>query len=200
MGPRERHRGGGRAADELLARLDRAFAPQLRRLTVAQVASIRAWQRTDRAYEVVQRMVRDDAQGLSRGDLRAALAMHRHLNEAIAAARLPFPLKVYRGVRSVEDAFGTDMPVDFVGQRFTLEGYFATSIFRKVAVVEFTTSGGALLEVALPAGWPALWVAGVGSPRLRRQGELLLHDGLQIRVREDDRERGLRVLSVEAIR
>lgn len=199
MAPRERHRGGGSAAAELLVRLDRAFAPQHGRLSVAQVASIRAWQRTDRAYEVVQRMVRDEAEGLSRGDLRAALAMHRHLSEAIATARLPFPARVYRGVRSTKDAFGADTPVEVVGQRYTLEGYFATSIFREVAVREFTTSEGALMEVALPSGLPALWVAGVGSPSLRRQGELLLDDGLQIRLHGTRREQGLRVLSVEAI-
>lgn len=87
-----------------------------------------------------------------------------------------------------------------MGRRYTQEGYFATSVFKEIAVREFTGANGALLKVSLPAGLPGLWVGGIGWNHLRGQGELLLDDGLQIGVVGHEREGRLAVLSVEIAR
>lgn len=87
-----------------------------------------------------------------------------------------------------------------LGHSLWLDGYVATSVLRTVALSEFTASAGALMELSIPAGTPALWVAGVGSPHLRRQGELLLPEGMQIYIGDHRREGDLSILSVEVIR
>lgn len=132
--------------------------------------------------------------------MRAALAMQQRLAEAVKSARLPFDLMVYRGVRSVRSTFRVDEAVEAVGRSYVQQGFFATSVVREVAIEEFTSPSGALLEVSLERGTPALWVAGVGARRLRRQGELLLIDHLQIRVCGHRVDGGLAVLSIEMIR
>ncbi len=95
--------------------------------------------------------------------------------------------------------FGVEHPRDAVGRRFTFMGYSATSVSRQVAVDGFTASGGALLEIAVPARIPALWVAGAGAPALRSQGELLLADGVRVHVYSHGRDGSVEVLFMEVI-
>jgi len=55
--------------------------------------------------------------------------------------------------------------------------FLSTTIFRDVAVAEFTlppgSDGPAILEIDVPAGTPAVWVPPLGDPALAYQGELL---------------------------
>jgi len=69
-----------------------------------------------------------------------------------------------------------------------------------VAVAEFTAPNGALLEIEVPAGTPAIWVAGIGATTLRRQGELLLGGGHWIEITRSRVDHGLGVLSAEVLR
>jgi hypothetical protein len=156
------------AEQRLFARLDHAFAHQ-RDLDPAVLASVRAWQQTDRTYELVQRVVRGQSV-----DASAGRSVRRHLVLAIQSGRLPFPLRVFRGLRDIKLSLGFSRPAGVVNQRIGLAGFCATTVVRSVAAREFTAPHGVLLDLDVSAGTPALWVAGVGDRALRRQGELLL--------------------------
>lgn len=173
---------GGQDAEQanLFARLDDAFAGQ-RELGPAILASVRAWQRTDRTYEAVQRAIRASANADLSDALRVT-TIRSHLDLAIASACVPFDLVAYRGLRDLRRGLGFEDLDDVVGRQLRFAGYSATTVSRAVAVEEFTSRHGLLLEIEAPAGTPALWVAGVGHPSLRRQGEVLLQDGLQLHV------------------
>lgn len=170
------------AERKLLARLDRAFAHQ-RALDPAVLASVRAWQRTDRTYELVQRLARGwDVVGLSHAEAYWVRKTRAHLDTAIASGRMPFDAVVYRGVRDLRKSLAVDAPSEAVGHVFPQRGYLAAAVIERVAIEEFVGSRGALIELLVPVGTPALWVAGVGHPLLRRQGELLLPDKADLYV------------------
>jgi hypothetical protein len=182
----QQERGQG---DDIFARLDKAFAHQ-RHLSPAVVASVRAWQGIDRRYELIQKLARGfSTTSLPAGDEALARTMRLHLDAAIASGRMPFATVVYRGVRDLRRALEIEHPTHALGRHFHLKGFTATSVSRQVAINEFTQEGGGLLEIAVPAGVPALWVANVGLPELRRQGELLLGDGLGLHVYSLGRDR-----------
>jgi hypothetical protein len=169
-----------RAEHALLALLDDAFEYQ-QGSSPRVLASVRAWQGLDRTYELVQRMARRAGpHDLTPAQARIASAMWMHLDAAIASGSTPLALVVYRGVRDLRRTFGAGDPRTVVGHRIRLRGYTATTVSESVAVEEFSGSRGALLEVVVPAGTPALWVAAIGDPTLRRQGELLLKDGIHL--------------------
>jgi hypothetical protein len=162
--------------------LDKAFAHQ-KHLDPTLLLSVRAWQGIDRRYELVQRMVREESTAiLAGGEESRVRTMREHLDIAVASGRAPFAMLVYRGLRDLRRALRIEHPTEAVGRRFRLSGYTATTVSRSVAVGEFTQEGGGLLEIHVPEGMPALWVANVGSPELRRQGEMLLGDGIVLHV------------------
>ncbi len=145
-----------------------------RSLDEEQRRVIEEWQRDDRTYEAFQAIARgesDDLYMVERADI---------LDVLIEQHALKRPVRVYRGVRSATKAFGVDNSTfgQFVGRQIALHGFFATSVFRDVAIEEFTRpalgGGAVLLEVCVSAGVRALWVAAVGRPELAHQGELLL--------------------------
>jgi hypothetical protein len=177
-------RGDGLTKDErqLLARLDQVFAHQ-RYLDPVVLASVRAWQRTDRTYQLVQRLSRGlDIANLLRTEALWARTIREHLDIAIDSGRMSFEAVAYRGVRDLGKSFDVDNPSDAVGRRFPQRGYLAATAIEKVAREEFVGPRGALIEITLPVGTPVLWVAGVGHPLLWRQGELLLRDKTTLHV------------------
>lgn len=104
-----------RAERDLLERLDRAFAHQ-RNLDPAIRASVRAWQRTDRTYELVQRISRGcGASDPSSADIDRAGAIRSHLDMAIASGRMPFEAVVYRGLRDLGKSLQGEVPERAVG-------------------------------------------------------------------------------------
>ena len=168
-----------KAERELLARLDDAFAHQ-RELDPVVLASVRAWQRTDRTYELVQRMAREAPPSSAGGSAVSVATVKQHLDLAIQSGRLPFAVRVFRGLRDIEVSLGVSRPSQAQGRRIRLPGFCATTVVRLVAADEFTARRGVLLDLIVPPGTPALWVAGVGDRALRRQGELLL--GAETRI------------------
>lgn len=186
---------------DLFTRLDAAFAGQADLLTPRQLEIIRAWQRTDRFYEFAQRVARSaiDLDRLPETGLAEVLDIQQALDDAIETVRLPFPLRVYRGVRDVKRTLLVESPAEAVGQISREDGYLATSVVREVAVREFTSPEGALFEIDVPAGVSALWVAGVGLGPLRRQGELLLSAGRRSSIYAYRRLGSLAVLSMEVL-
>jgi hypothetical protein len=101
--------GGVSKEDEaVLARLDAAFAGQRATLSPRQLAVVRAWQRTDREYELAQAVARSeiDPDDLPSPVAAAALEFQQDLNDAIETFQLPLDLTVYRGVRSLRRTGG----------------------------------------------------------------------------------------------
>ncbi|MDL9948635.1 ADP-ribosyltransferase [Gordonia sp. ABSL11-1] len=133
-----------------------------------------AWQRDDRTYERFQAAAR------GRSDDPVAIEMADVLDQVVERHLLDHTVTAYRGIRNTSDVFGTlSADIDSLrGRRFSLRGFFATSVFRAVAVEQFTRppigGGAALLEVTILSGTRALWVAAAGARELAYQGELLL--------------------------
>ncbi len=170
------------AEQRLLARLDRAF-PHQRNLDPAVLASVHAWQQTDRTYALVQKLVRGQPLSTFKSSqARVARNLTEHLHLAVQSGRAPFELRVFRGLRDVEVSLGVSHPSHLPGRRIGLPGFCATTVLRHVAASEFTAPRGVLLDLRIPPGTPALWVAGLGNDTLRHQGELLLGVDMKVDV------------------
>lgn len=179
--------------------LDNDFEKQTLGLSASQRAAIREWQKTSRFYELIQSLKRGmlDRSNLGPGELGRLVDMIDDLEAAIAAGSVPRRMTVYRGVRNLEHTFGTDdLDVLVDGRERVMPGFTAASVVRDVALSEFSGPRGGLLEIDVPSGVSALWVAGAGDPRLRYQGEVLFRDRLRLRVTAARREGDLTVLSV----
>ncbi|MGH3848293.1 MAG: ADP-ribosyltransferase [Pseudonocardiaceae bacterium] len=187
---------------DLAARLTDASSAAMAALPSDEVAAIRRYQGLDRSYELVASVMR----GLRPpGDLTATEAelvtmILRTLPVSIARWCIPEPLRVYRGQRSVGRFFGSGARKERV---LVADSFLSTTIFREVALDEFTKPAGpggpALLEISVPAGTPALWVPPIGDPALAYQGELLLDLGSRIAVRGERQEGGILVLDCEVM-
>lgn len=181
--------------------MDDAFADQTSRLTLAQRHAVREWQKTDRFYEQVQALARGtlnvDALPPEKYDM-----LRRQLDRLDAAIRgglTTSTTTVYRGIRSLRRTFGVASADELPEEPEPFRGYTAASVFRDIAVNEFTGSDGALLEIEVPAGTTALWVAGAGDPKLRRQGEVLFDTDLMVRVTGVRQDRDLLVVSMQVV-
>jgi hypothetical protein len=147
----------------------------------------------------LDQLARIDAERLPRATLTEAQRTQLALDDAIAGCRLPFDLTLFRGFRDLHRAFGTHDPNSLLAKTIRFDGYSATSLFQRIAIDEFTTSRGALMEIAVKAGTPALWVSGAGSRGLRYQAEVLLQDNLQICVVDRRVFGGLVVIAAEVL-
>lgn len=96
---------------------------------------------------------------------------------------LPIPLTVYRGVGDVALTLGGE-PV--VGREYRLFGFASTSLNQDVAADFAEGTRPAVLELSLRAGTTALWVPGLGDPRLDGEHEVLLPPGTVINIRDVD--------------
>ena len=124
----------------------------------------------------------------------------RVLTEVTRRWRVPEPVRVYRGQRSVDRIFGSEARV---GRTIQPATFLSTSISREVALQEFTVPAGvggpALFEITLPAATPALWLPPVGDPELAYQGELVLPRQTSIFVRGERVEAGILILDCEVL-
>jgi len=186
---------------DLAVRLTEAAKAVAAALTDDEVAAIRRYQGLDRSYELVAAVLRGRC---SPGDLTAPEAelvtmILRALPASIARWRVPEALRVYRGQRSVARFLGSGAR----GGVLVADSFLSTTIFRKVALDEFTKPAGpggpSLLEISVPTGTPALWVPPIGDPALAYQGELLLDLGSRIAVRSERQEGGILVLDCEVM-
>ncbi|WP_322994045.1 ADP-ribosyltransferase [Castellaniella sp.] len=113
------------------------------------------------------------------------------LDQAISRASLPAPTRIWRGEGSGTANIGLQ-PGDISEVN---AGYFSASIRQEMA--EGSSDGGVLLEIVLPAGYPAAYINGVPFPIKDLQDladsefEMILPRGLRFRVlkREGNRLR-----------
>jgi hypothetical protein len=137
-------------------------------LTPAEIRAVTIWRREGRQINEV----------LRRSDAPDAIApVLEALDAALARARAPRALVLWRGVKDL--TFLRGFPP---GTGFPDPGYVSGSIQRGVARRN-ARRGGHVVEIRVPAGYPAAYVARVG-PDEPRQYEVLLPRGAHFRVVE----------------
>lgn len=165
--------GGGEPP--VFAQMDRDFAAWAQALTAEQRAALVEWQKTDRFYEHVQAVLRGEL--TSREASRSAATV----DSVVRLGQLRSYSTLWRGVRNWQAI----LPRLRLGATADIQGMFATSVLRSVAETEFAVGSNPLLmEMWFPPGTRAAWVAGVGNPQLRRQGEVLMLPDAMIRIAE----------------
>lgn len=163
----------------------------------AEISALRRYQAMDRTYELVNRLLRGESGAAELDDEQDAAVRDivRHLNRTLNRWRTPEPIRAYRGLRS---RVGLDTVADVP---LVTRSFLSTTIVRDVAVREFTIppgpGGPALLEIDVPAGTPAIWVAPLGDPTLAYQGELLPPRRLPLSVRASRDDAGILVVDCE---
>lgn len=188
--------------EDLAARLSAATRTVTASLTMEERAVIRRYQARDRTYELVAAVLRGQ---LTSDDLTAENAeLVSGIIDALIPAtnrwRLPEPLRVYRGQRRSSRVVGSGPSI---GRVLIADTFVSTTIYRQVAIDEFTQppgpGGPALLEIAAPAGTAGLWLPPAGDPDLAYQGELLLPRETRIVVRGEREDAGILVLDCEVL-
>jgi hypothetical protein len=182
---------------DLAARLSESVAAELTgQVSEAELVALRRYQALDRTYALVNQVLRAERHPdeLADEEFAAVRALVRDLDDLLARWRTPEPVRVYRGLRSRTGLRFGQSPV-------VSRSFLSTTLFRDVAVAEFTTppgtGGPALLEIVVPSGTPAIWVPPLGDPALAYQGELLLGREVRLAVRDRSVEAGILVVDCE---
>lgn len=139
------------------------------------------WQSPGQGYGVAQALARGaDPSSFTRSAVSHGKRMIAALTRAALRSTVPVDIKVYRGISD-----RTFLPAGAAvkGAEFSLDtGFAATSVFRSVAAEVFSTGGqGVVFDIDVPAGSHALWVSGIGDPRMRDEGELLFPPDTRVR-------------------
>lgn len=185
------------ADQDLAARLTEHVRRELLPLVDdAEIVALRRYQALDRSYELVNAVLRAERHPdeLSNDELVAVRALVRDLDVLLARWRTPEPVRVYRGLRS---RVGFDVDESPAVSR----SFLSTTVFRDVAVREFTVppgpGGPAVLEIDVPAGTPGVWGPPLGDRALAYQGEVLLGREVRLVVRDSDFKAGILVVDCE---
>lgn len=163
---------------------------------------MRQYQGLDRTYQVVYSLLRGQRSQEDLSDDQAELVrtIVVSLDRLIRRWRTPEAALFYRGLR---DAGHVLANTPESRQVLTSRSFLSTTIFRDVAVREFTqpagAGGAALLEIQIPEGTPALWVPPLGDPALAYQGELILPRGTELVVRSPHEEARILVIECEVV-
>jgi len=188
--------------EDLAARLTEDARGVTEAFTAEEVAAIRRYQGLDRTYALVAEVLRNPGSADDLTDEQADVVdtIVRVLSAATRRWRVPVPVQVFRGQRSLARVFGAEARV---GRTIQPAMFLSTSISRDVAVQEFAAppgpGGAALFEVSVPAGTRGLWLPPIGDPALAYQGELLLPRRTRLLVRDEREEAGILVLDCEVL-
>lgn len=181
--------------------LDLAFGPWIRELPIEQRLAVIEWQRTARAYELIQRVARREiaVEDLSPGVAEMVERTGRHLSSAIERSVLPIDLTVYRGIRNLESTFGTASPAELMQVTHREKGFLAGSVHAEIALRDFTTLNGALIVLQVPSGTRGIWVGLTGDPSLSWQGEILLPVDTALHIYDIDEKQEVPILLAQVI-
>lgn len=185
--------------------LDTAYAAWAMALTTTEVTALQCYQSSSRAYALVNGVLRGaiDTRTLDAFDKLLVEEVTANLRTALEKGNLPDAVTVWRGLRSVEGAFGVsraDAP-SFAGTTGRLQGFASCSVVMSVAVEGFTEPGApALLRVAVPSGVRAAWMPLVGRAGYADEYELLLEDDLAFEVTAVEESGGILILDCEVRR
>ena len=172
---------------EAIDNLDAGYAAWAASLAREEVAALRSYQSSERAFPLVNGVLRGtiDASTLDASEAGLVGDVIAGLGTAIAKGQLPAAVRVWRGLRSLHSTFGVH-PAEadrLVGSEHRLAGYASCSVVRSVAETAFIhPSDGALLRITVPVGVTAAWLPLVGAPGFSDEYELLLEADLVFRV------------------
>lgn len=174
---------GGGGLDDVRRELDEHYRLWADGLTPGERSALSAWQSTDRFYQKVQGTLRGDlADPITAANRRRVERTIEGLATATRVEAIPRDLTVYRGIRRLERLPGIEGAEDLVGLEITEPGFLATTIDPGVATGQFTGAGGAIMQIAVPGGHPAAWIPLVSRRALVEQLELLLPDGVTLKI------------------
>lgn len=117
-----------------------------------------------------------------------ALELRRFSDPGLVEAPTPAPMVAYRCVHSVEQAFGVVDPDRIAIGPHRVPGYLVCVHGRSYIQALLLASAceecpdGAVLELSVPAGTPALWIAGTGDPSTVNGADLICLDNVSIEL------------------
>ena len=119
------------------------------------------------------------------------------------ARALPEDIRVWRGISSTRASFGAE-PANlaaFIGHEWVEQRFMSTTTDRGTASPEFTHSGNtpAILLITARAGAPAVWIPPLGRQETAGQNELLLTQGIRVRILAVDMSGDLPEIAMEVI-
>lgn len=166
--------------EDLAVRLTESARAATAALSADEATALRRYQGLDRTYELVSAVLRGlrSPEDLTTEQADLVIDIIDLLTATAERWRIPEPIRLYRGQRSINRVFGTETRI---GRILETESFLSTTIYRAVALEEFTSppglGGPVLLEIEVAAGTPGLWLPPAGEPTLAYQGELLLPAG-----------------------
>lgn len=173
-------------------RLDRLFSEQTAKATPRQRSAVVRWQGMDRFYDKVQAALGGN------GDPEAMIVA-QELSKL--AQPLSEDVELWRGVRSIRKTFGVgrDDVASVAGREWIEERFMGATVSLDKATPEFTHPGPApaILHIVARAGTPAVWIPPLGKPEHARQSELLLMDGVRVRILSVDTSGAIPVIRME---
>jgi hypothetical protein len=110
-----------------------------------------------------------------------------HIDQAMEASPLQYPVVLWRGVTDEEKVFGQELRPDMTGATWTEDSFISTSADRSIGAI---FSGEVLMRLHVPAGVGAIQLQSWRGPypHHNREAELLLDRNLRMRVIGDHEE------------
>jgi hypothetical protein len=147
--------------------------------TATSTVALARWQSRDGTYRACQRLLRSPLPTGSIGpDLISIAQLVGDISTAIHTSQTTAAARVFRGIRDIDLALGPDLAP---GAEHILAGFTATTT-DPIITLEFIPKGGAILALDVPRNFPAVDLGTYGDPAFAYQRELLLPDGVHVRV------------------
>jgi hypothetical protein len=160
--------------------LNRAFTPWVESLSSDEIAALRYYQGPNHKW--INRVLRYPDVVLEPEQSRVVRKVTALVDSAIAKGRVPFKLRVFRGLRDYAALFN-DLALDeLVGERIHDPAFVSTSVAAHRADVFMDKDHGFRLEFDVQSGYPAAWLPLVGNPKMAGQRELLLPREIELVV------------------
>ena len=131
-----------------------------------------------------------------------ALESRRSSDPGLVEAAVPAPMVAYRCVRRLSLGFGVDDPALVLPGPHRIPGYLVCVHGRSYISPLILASacdrhrGGAVLELRIPAGTTALWLAGNGDPASVNGADLICLDNVSIELTGWREELGTTILEL----
>ena len=164
----------------LVTDLNEAFAPWAAGLSTKEVEALRWYQ--GKSHESLNRVLRVPDCEITDEQSETVRGVTRLLDAAIAAGRLPFEVRAYRGLRDYGALFGDAHPEDLPGAVIHDPAFVSTSVLAHRADRFVDQNQGFRLDFNVPIGHPAAWLPSVGVRKMESQRELLLPRGVEIEI------------------
>jgi ADP-ribosyltransferase exoenzyme len=161
-------------------RLNRDFADWAASLTDEEVEGLRYYQGPN--YKWINLVLRDPNVVLAKHQSFVVRKITALVDSAIEKGRVPFTLRVYRGMKSYEALFDDFSPSELDGFVIHDPAFVSTSVEAHRAERFMNRDEGFRLEFDVPIGHPAAWLPLVGNLQLAGQRELLLPRELEIEI------------------